>query len=281
MIAPAPPTPSISEADFALVAKFVREQAAIVLESGKAYLVETRLAPVARRIGLKSVGELVAKLRQGSDSALQAQVVDAMTTNETSFFRDVHPFDALRTTILPELLRRREVEKKLHVWCAAASGGQEPYSLAMLLREHFPQLRDWSVVFIASDLSTDMLRKCQEGKYNQIEINRGLPAPMIVKWFQRAGADWQVKDELRRMIEFRQLNLAKPWPVMPSFDLIMVRNVMIYFDTPTKKDILARARKALRPDGWIFLGAAETTLNLDESLERVTMGKSWAYRPKQ
>lgn len=281
MSAPATPATTISDADFALVAKFVREQAAIVLEPGKGYLVETRLAPVARKAGLKSVAELVAKLRQSADAGLRAQIVDAMTTNETSFFRDVHPFDALRTSILPDLIRRREVEKKLHVWCAAASSGQEPYSLAMLLREHFPQLRDWSVVFIASDLSTEMLRKCQEGRYNQIEVNRGLPAPMLVKWFQRSGADWQVKDELRRMIEFRQLNLAKPWPAMPSFDLIMVRNVMIYFDGPTKKDILVRARRALRPDGWLFLGAAETTLNLDDGMERVTVGKSWAYRPKQ
>jgi chemotaxis protein methyltransferase CheR len=274
------PVSALAEADFQFVAKLVREQAAIVLEAGKAYLVETRLLPVARKSGFKTIAELVAAVRAKPGGPLGAEVVDAMTTNETSFFRDVHPFDALKQHVIPDLIRRREVERKLNIWCAASSSGQEPFSMAILLREHFPQLRDWTVGFIASDLSSEMLAKCQAGKFNQLEVNRGLPAPLLVKHFQKSGTEWQIKDDIRRSIEFRQMNLARPWPAMPQCDLIMIRNVMIYFDTATKKDILVRCRKLLRPDGYLFLGAAETTLNIDDGFDRVTLGKSWAHRPK-
>jgi chemotaxis protein methyltransferase CheR len=195
-----------------------------------------------------------------------------MTTNETSFFRDHHLFDALRRSILPDLIQKREGERKLDIWCAASSSGQEPYTIAMVLREYFPELCEWTVGLVATDISTEMLNRARTGRFDQLEVNRGLPAPMLVKYFLQHGSEWQLKDEVRQMVEFRPLNLVKAWPGMPPVDLVFLRNVMLYFDVESRRQILGRIRQLLQPDGYLFLGATETTLNTDDAFERVAVG---------
>ena len=264
--------------DFDYIAQLLRQRAAIVLEPGKEYLAESRLQNLARDAGLGSVGELVARMRTGHLDIGDA-VVDAMTTNETSFFRDAHPFNALRDEILPDLMERRRVARTISIWCAACSSGQEPYSIAMLIDEHFPELRSWNVRIVATDISPSMLERTRTGLYSQLEVNRGLPAPKLVTYFSRVGMHWQVSDDLRRMVTAEYLNLADRWPVMAPFDLIFMRNVLIYFDIPTKQDILGKVRRQLRPDGLLLLGGAETTMNLDNNFERVPAGRSTWYRP--
>lgn len=273
---------TIEAGDFAFVQKLVMDRAAIVLNESKEYLVESRLTALARKKKLDSLGALLAEAKNGKQNGLLDEIIDAMTTNETSFLRDVHPFEMMRKIVLPDLIRKRQVEKKLHIWCGASSSGQEPYTIAMMLREHFWEtLRDWSVVFIASDLSTEMLDRARAGSYSQLEVNRGLPAPLLVKYFDKDGSNWQVRDEIREMVDFRQINLVKDWPTMPPLDLVLMRNVLIYFDVPTKKKVLARVRERMRPDGYLFLGGAETTLNLDEAFERVQGDKAGCYRLKE
>jgi chemotaxis protein methyltransferase CheR len=269
---------TLASAEFDYVRKLVHEQSAIVLEDGKGYLVESRLSPIARKAGLGSLSELVARLQSTRDGALQREVVEAMTTNETTFFRDRHPFDALRDVLLPELLASRAKERRLTIWSAASSTGQEPYSIAMLLREHFPELLNWNVRILATDLNEEVLAKARAGQYGQVEINRGLAAPMLMKYFTRDGLKWIISGDLRRMVDFQQMNLAARWPAMPPMDVIFLRNVLIYFDAPTKKKILANARQLLRPDGVLFLGGAETTINLDDAFERMPHEKAAVYR---
>jgi chemotaxis protein methyltransferase CheR len=264
--------------DFQLICKLLLERSAIVLEPGKEYLVETRLAPIVRTMELGSITSLVARLQAPDSYGLVTQIVEALVTTETSFFRDVHPFEALKKTVIPELIRRRAGARALAIWCAASSTGQEPYSLAMLLREHFPELRDWNVSLLATDLSREVLARAREGKYNQIEVNRGLPAPLLVKYFQQHGTHWQLKEEIRKLVDFRELNLAQPWPFLPRMDLVLNRNVMIYFDVAMKKSILSRIARLLRPDGYLLLGGAETTLNLSDSYRRVEPLKSGFYQ---
>ena len=269
---------SISDADFSYVRELVYRQAAIVLEQEKNYLVEARLSPLVRQHGFNSMTELVAQLRSQPSNGLQWNVIEAMTTNETSFFRDVHPFELLKKNVLPELIKKRAALRQLNIWCAAASSGQEPYTILMLLREKFPALATWKLNFLATDISKEMLDRCREGCYSQLEVNRGMPAPLLVKYFQKIGTEWQIKEDLRRMIDFRQMNLAQAWAVLPSMDVIFMRNVLIYFDVETKKTILARVRKTMKPDGYFFLGGAETTLNLDDCFKRVQVDKSAYYQ---
>jgi chemotaxis protein methyltransferase CheR len=269
---------AIASATFEYIRRLVLQRSAIVLEPGKEYLVDCRLVPVARANGFASVDELAAELSKCAFNSMHRQVVEAMTTNETSWFRDVHPFDALKRRVLPELIAARGIEAKLHIWCAASSSGQEPYTIAMILREYFPQLRDWKVSILATDLATAVLAKARTGRYSQAEINRGLPAPLLVKYFTKDGTEWQISDSLRAMVEFRELNLAEHWPLMPAPDLVFMRNVLIYFDVATKKEILRRVRHVIRPDGYLFLGGAETTMSLDESFEREPIDRAVVYR---
>jgi len=264
--------------DFDYVCRLVRERAAIVLEAGKEYLVESRLAPLVRQLQLGSISDLVTRLRAGSDRALLARVIEAMVTTETSFFRDVAPFEGLKAGVLPDLIARRAAERRLDIWCAASSTGQEPFSLAILLREHFPQLAGWSVNILATDLSTEVLGRARAGRYSQLEVNRGLPAALMVKYFRQHGAVWELTDDIRRAVQFREMNLTRPWPALPRMDLVMMRNVMIYFEVETKKVILGRVARLLRPDGYLLLGGAETTLNLDDSFRRVEYRKAGFYQ---
>jgi chemotaxis protein methyltransferase CheR len=269
---------TLAAPDFDYIAQLVHRRSAIVLEPGKEYLAESRLEGIAREHGLASVGELVSHMRSGTLDLGDA-VVDAMTTNETSFFRDAHPFNALRDSVLPELIEARRVARTISIWCGATSSGQEPYSVAMLIREHFPELASWQVRIIATDISPSMLERTRQGRYSQLEVNRGLPAPMLVKYFTRDGMHWVVSEDLRRMVSAQYLNLNERWPVMPPFDLVLLRNVLIYFDVPTKQQILAKVRQAMRPDGLLLLGGAETTMNLDANFERIPHGRSTWDRP--
>jgi chemotaxis protein methyltransferase CheR len=264
--------------EFDYICRLVRERSAIVLEPGKEYLVEGRLTPVVRELELGSISNLVARLRTVPDNGLVGRVVDAMVTTETSFFRDMLPFEGLKTLILPELIERRHSERQLNIWCAACASGQEPYSLAILIREHFPVLATWNVNILATDISREILARAKAGLFNQIEVNRGLPAPLLVKHFKQRGSAWELSEEIRSKIEFRELNLTRPWPPLRQMDLVLLRNVMIYFDIETKKAILGRVARLLRPDGYLLLGGAETTFNLDDSFRRVERSKAGFYQ---
>jgi chemotaxis protein methyltransferase CheR len=268
----------MTEQDFDYVRRLLQERSAVVLEADKQYLVETRLLPLQRQLQLNSIPELIAHLRSSPSNGLHTQVVEAMVTTETFFFRDAHPFESLRKVVLPELIRKRGGECRLNVWCAAASTGQEPYSLALLLREHFPELTGWKVQLLATDLSREVLARARAGRYSQIEVNRGLPAALLVKYFRQHGAAWELSEEVRGMVEFQELNLARPWPPLPRMDLVLLRNVMIYFDVATKKTVLGQVARLLRPDGYLLLGGAETTFNLDDSYRRVEQLKAGFYQ---
>ena len=270
---------SVAAGDFDYIAQLVRQGSAIVLEPGKEYLVESRLLPLARKVGDGSVSELVARLRTEPDDGLRHQVVDAMTTNETSWFRDRHPFDALGSRILPDLLARRATQRQIAIWSAGCSSGQEPYSIAMILHGQLALHPGWQVSVLGTDLSREMLAKATAGRYGQLEVNRGLPATMLVNHFERAGTDWVVKDHIRQLVEFRRLNLAEAVAAaLPRFDVVFLRDVLIYFDHETKQRVLARVRRVLRPDGYLFLGGAETTLNVDDAFEPVQYDRATCYR---
>jgi chemotaxis protein methyltransferase CheR len=269
---------AISDTDFRYIRDFLYQNAAIVLEDGKGYLVESRLQPIARRAGFESLADMISQLRARPMNGLHWQVVEAMTTNETYFFRDIHPFEILRKSVLPDLIDRRARDRQINIWCAAAASGQEPYTILMILHEHFPELSSWTVNFLASDISKEMLNRCRQGCYSQLEVNRGLPAALLVKYFHKVGTRWQIQSAFRQAIEFRQINLAEAWPSMPAMDIVFVRNVLIYFDLQTKRAIMARLRDVLKPDGCLFLGGAETTINIDDSFRRVQVENSCYYQ---
>lgn len=270
---------TIATSDFDVIRQLVYRRSAIVLEPGKEYLVESRMGALLRRHQLDTITDLVGALRGPIARTIEEEIVEAMTTNETSFFRDHHPFDSLRTDIVPALLQQKSATRTLEIWCGAASTGQEPYSIAMTLREHFAsQLAGWRVRILATDLSDEVLERARRGAYSELEINRGLPAPLMVKYFQRVGLQWQIKPELREMVEFRKLNLIEPWAPMPSFDLVFLRNVLIYFDTDTKRKILTQVRRCMAPHATLFLGGAETVINFAEDFEIVRLGRTVVYR---
>ena len=264
--------------EFEYIRNFLQKRSAIVLDEEKQYLVESRLMPLARREGYAGISELVTKMQTSAVNGLHQKVVEAMTTHETSFYRDARPFDALRHAVLPELIKAQAATRKLRIWCAACSSGQEPYSVAMLIREHFPQLQTWDVSILATDLSIQILDKAREAVFSQLDVNRGLPAPHIVKYFERQGMNWKLKDDICKLVDFRPMNLIEPWPIMAPFDVVMLRNVLIYFDVDTKKSILKNVRRLLRPSSYFFLGGAESTRNLDDNFARVELEQSSVYR---
>ncbi len=266
--------------DFDYVRAYIRHEAAIVVEPGKEYLVESRLETLARKENLPSLEELVARLRANPKGELWKKTLDAMTTNETSFFRDIHPFNALKTTIFPDLIKQRGTDRQLNFWCGAASTGQETFSVLMTIAESFPELLSWKLSYLATDLCLEVLARCKAGRFSQLEVNRGLPAPLLVKYFTRQGAEWEFREDLRKRVDFREMNLVKDWHHMPPLDVIFLRNVLIYFDVETKKAILAKVRQVLRPGGYLLLGGAETTMNLDDAFERVVVEKTTCFRVK-
>ncbi|MGH9405634.1 MAG: CheR family methyltransferase [Terriglobia bacterium] len=269
---------AISEQDFQFVQKLVHARAGLCIETGKERAVELRLDPIARQEGFGSVNDFVAHLRLNPFCAFNHKVVEAMTTSETLFFRDARPFEVLATHVIPELIKQRAAERCLTFWCAASSSGQEPYSVVMLLREHFSQLSSWNVRFIASDLSTEMLARAIQGRYSELEVNRGLPAHLRVKYFKKSGAEWRIQESVRRSVEFRELNLSESWSFLPKSDVIFLRNVLIYLDAEVKRDILGRARQLLKPGGFLLLGSSESTVNLDDSFEPLPISGSSCFQ---
>lgn len=264
--------------EFDYLREYVRREAAISIEPGKEYLVRSRLRPVLESEDIPSLAALIGQLRGTKPGHLGARVVEALTTNETSFFRDRHPFTALRETVIPDLIRERSAERSLHVWCAACSTGQEPFSIAMLLLDAFPELARWNVRVIATDLDTQVLERARAGAFSQLEVNRGLPAPYLVKFFRKDGAVWRLDPRVRDMVEFSSMNLAAAWPPLPRVDLVFMRNVLIYFEVETRSAIISRVKGTLRPDGYLFLGGSETMLGIDDSFERIKIGSATCYR---
>lgn len=271
----------ISSEDLGYICDLVRDRSAIVLEPEKAYLVRSRLEALAKTEKWGTLTEFVRTLRHRPYGPLHKKVVEAMTTNETSFFRDLVPFHALRDHIFPSLIKHNRAIQELHIWCGASSSGQEPYSILFTLLDHFPELESWRVRFIATDISREMLTRCQEGQYSQLEVNRGLPAPLLSKYFFKNDMGWKVRDDVRSRIEFREMNLAGTWLMFPRVDLVFLRNVMIYFDSQTKKRILGNIRGILDPHGYLVLGASETTLNLDDHYARSAICGTSVYRLKK
>jgi len=271
---------SLAALDFDYLRTLVKNHTAIVLDSGKEYLAETRLAPLVSEHGCASLQEFVGVLRRESFGGLHRKVLDAMTNNETWFFRDAQPFAALSEVVIPELMKRRAVRREISIWSAACSTGQEPYSVAMALRENFDLVK-WGFRILATDFSNTVLERAKSGVYRQMEVNRGLPAKLLTRYFVQHGLQWRLKPEVTGMVSFQFLNLAEPWGhAIPICDIVFMRNVLIYFDVPTRRSILTRVRRVLAPDGYLLLGCAETTLNLDSEFERIQTGNYSCYKIK-
>jgi chemotaxis protein methyltransferase CheR len=270
---------SLTQIDATFVRDLLLRRSAIVLDDTKQYLLEMRLEQLAREMGLASVTDLIRQARTTSPK-LDHKIVEALTTHETSFLRDLAPFETLRKVVLPATIAARERTRSLTIWSAACSTGQEPYSIAMLVLEHFPALESWPLRIIATDLSEAILAKARSGTFRQIDVNRGLPASFLVRHFERKGADWQIKPRVRAMVEFRQLNLLDPWGSLRP-DIVFMRNVLIYFDTKTKRTILQRVRQVMAPDGALFLGGAETPYGIDEAWDRVAVEKSIYFKVRR
>ncbi len=276
------PVATLPADDFSYLSSLMHERAAIVLEPGKEYLALSRLDPVAREMGVGSVAALVEILRhEEATSELHDHVIDALTTNETTFFRDFNPFESMRSDVLPEVIARKQRSRTLAIWSAGCSTGQEPYSIAMAIREHFPELLTWQLTILGTDISASVLDRARHGRYGQLEVNRGLPANLLVRHFTRAGMEWEIEEPIRRMVRFQRHNLVDAWPVMPPFDLVFMRNVMIYFDVETKRRVLRRLLGQLAPQGYLLLGASETTFNISDDYDRQLVGRTAWYRPQR
>jgi chemotaxis protein methyltransferase CheR len=267
----------VTPLDYEFLRKLLKDRSGLDLSSDKQYLVESRLIPLARRVGLAGIAELVAKMKTGSE-ALTAEVAEAMTTNETFFFRDKIPFDHLREMVLPELLRARANRRSLRIWCAASSTGQEPYSIAMCLKEFASALTGWRVEIVATDLSQAVLEKSRAGIFSQFEVQRGLPIQMLVKHFTQVGELWQLNADIRAMVQHRQLNLLQDFSHLGMFDVIFCRNVLIYFDQDTKVGIFDRLAKVIEPDGILALGAAESVVGISDAFKPYPERRG-LYRP--
>lgn len=271
---------SVTAVDFEYLRSFLAQRTAIQITPGQEYLVESRLDKVARQHGLPDVTAVLAKLK-GGNPALAGDVIDAMTTNETSFFRDQHPFDDLVKHIIPDLLSKLGPAEPLTIWCAASSSGQEPYTLAIVLNEHFPDLvRRRKVRIVATDLSSTMVARTKEGRYSQFEVNRGLPAKHMLTYFQQQGRDWLVRSDLREMIDARSLNLLEPWTGIPRCDLVLLRNVLIYFPAEVKHKILVRVKEqVLKSSGYLLLGSSETMVGGPAVYQTCKLERATCYRP--
>jgi len=254
--------------DFDFLAKLVRDSSGLVLTKDKAYLLESRLMPVARKRGFKGLDELVGKLRMG-DRALAEDVTEAMTTNESFFFRDQKPFDQFRQVVLPNLLKTRASKRSFRIWCAAASSGQEPYSLAMILKEEAAKMPGWRTEIIGTDISRDILQKARTGLYSQFEVQRGLPIQLLVKYFKKRDDQWEIDPAIRAMVQYKEWNLLQDLRALGTFDVVFCRNVLIYFDQPTKGKVLEGMSKQMSDDGVLYLGGAETVLGISDKFKPI------------
>jgi chemotaxis protein methyltransferase CheR len=267
----------VTPLDYDYLRRLLKERSGLVLSPDKQYLVESRLAPVARKAGLANLSELAGQLRRG-DARLTIEVVEAMTTNESFFFRDKVPFEHFRDTIMPALLAARAAQRRIRIWCAAASTGQEPFSLAMCLKEMKGKLAGWRIEILGTDLSVEVLEKARAGIYSQFEVQRGLPIQLLVKYFSQVGDTWQLAPEIRAMVQYRPLNLLADFSGLGPFDVVFCRNVLIYFDQNLKIDVLNRLARVVEPDGYLSLGAAETVVGLTDAF-RLMPEKRGLYVP--
>ena len=268
----------MSPDDFDFLRKMLKERSGLVLSGEKQYLAESRLLPVARKHDMTTLTELIGKLKSPLAVTLAAEVVDAMTTNETFFFRDKLPFELFRSVVMPAIIEARAREKRIRIWCTAAATGQEPYSLAMALKGMGAQLAGYKVSILATDICAAVLEKAQAGIYSQFEVQRGLPIQLLLKYFTNAGEQWQIAPEIRGMVQFRPLNLLNDFSPLGHFDIVFCRNVLIYFDQPTKADALTRIARQMPADGFLVLGAAETVVGLTDAFKPVTE-KRGLYAP--
>lgn len=270
----------VAATQFAFLRDLLRKRTGVVIDDTKQYLVVARLLPIVRQRKIASIETLIDRMRAGSDPTLERDVLSAMMTHETSFFRDRKPFETLKG-IVTDLVSRRAAERQLVIWSAACSTGQEPFSIAILLNEHFRDLLGtWRVRILASDFSEPVIAQAREGVFSELDTARGLPPALLAKYFRPLQGKWSIGQECRRLVEFRQFNLVAEWPMMPVCDVIFLRNVMLYFDVPTRAALVKKMRRSLRADGALFLGGAETMLGIDDGYERCTgMGCSF-YRPK-
>ncbi len=252
--------------DFDVLRQLLNRRSGLSLDAEKAYLAESRLQPLVQQLGVAGLGGLVKLLLSGSHEDLEREVVEAMTTNETFFFRDRVPFDNFRKVILPHLLQARQDSRKIRIWCAACSSGQEPYSLAMTLDEEAHRLAGWSVEILATDLARSVVNTARQGVYTQFEVQRGLPIAQLLRYFRQEGERWRINEHLQSRIRFMEFNLLSDYASLGRFDVIFCRNVLIYFDVPTKKDVLDRMAKILAPDGFFIMGAAETVIGLTDAM---------------
>jgi len=269
----------MNPADYEYLANFLLGTSGLALGTGKEYLIEARLVPLAQSCDLDGIEQLVAELRKGNNTRLSSAVTEAMTTNETSFFRDKTPFEELRANLLPTVLQARQTSRTLRIWCAAAATGQESYSIAMTLLESFPEIKSWNVEIFGTDLDKAALSRCEEGVYSQFEVQRGLPVQLLMKYFEQCDAGWRVNDELRSRVRWQQCNLLDDFSRFGMFDIIFCRNVLIYFQNETKKDILDRLGKRVRADGYLYLGAAETVLGISDAFQRFRDCRAAVYTP--
>ncbi|BAZ17510.1 CheR methyltransferase, SAM binding domain protein [Calothrix sp. NIES-4071] len=275
-------TMSLSSVDFDYLRHLVRQHSAVTLDAGKEYLVELHLSNFVRQAGFDTIANFVEHLKVSKFGQLHIAAIEHLVNYETTFFRDIYPFEALKDHILPEIIERRQSYQsdKIKIWSAACSSGQEAYSIAMLTREHFPTLNKANLQIIASDFSHKALTRARNGIYSALEVKRGLPANLRKKYFQPSGNEWQIDREISSMVDFYQINLINSWSDLPfqQVDILFLRNVLIYFDINTKKNILYKMKQIIHPQGYLFLGGGETTLNLDSDFERVKLGQAIAYR---
>ncbi|MGF1606871.1 MAG: CheR family methyltransferase [Rhodothalassiaceae bacterium] len=255
--------------DFEFLSQTLKTRSGLMLSSDKIYLLESRLTPLARKQGMETLDQLVQTLRTRRDETLLRAVTEAMTTNESFFFRDTTPFEHFEKVVLPGLRIRRDAEKKIRIWSAAASTGQEPYSLGMILKEQGPKLAGWTFDILGTDLSNDVLARAKAGRYSQFEVQRGLPIKLLIKYFTQQGDYWILKDEIRNMVSYRAFNLLDNFAGLGRFDVVYCRNVLIYFDQPTKTKVLEKLHALMPPDGYLFLGAAETVLGITDRFRPV------------
>jgi len=259
----------VNPADFEFISSLILSRSGLVLTPDKSYLLESRLMPVARKHGLKDLDDLINTVRTRKDEALIVEVTEAMTTNESFFFRDTKPFDLLRDEVLPPVLEKRASQKRLRIWCAAASSGQEPYSIAIVLKELGAKLAGWKIEIVGTDISHDILKKAAKAQYSQFEVQRGMPIQLLLKYFDKVDENWVVKPEIQNMVQFKYWNLLEDPKPLGNFDIVFCRNVLIYFDAKTKGTVLDSIAKLMPDDGMLFLGGAETVLGVTEKFKPV------------
>ena len=271
----------VSPPQFSYLRGLLKKKTGVIIDDSKQYLVVARLLPIVRQRKLPSLDTLIDRIQTANGSSLENDVLNAMMTHETSFFRDKTPFETLKS-IIPDFVKKRAATKQLTIWSAACSTGQEPYSIAILLNEHFPDLlASWKVRIVSTDISNAVLDRGREGVYSELEIVRGLPRPLLNKYFHPFQSNWSITQSCRQLVEFRQLNLTDAWPIMMPYDIVFLRNVLLYFDTKTRGEVLEKMARVIRPDGALFLGGAETMLGLNTGYERFTGNGCSYYKPEQ